>query len=302
MEPNQPSTPAQEAWTVQRILLWTTGFLKQKGIESPRLEAELLLAHARKCARIRLYTEFESIVSDDERAVMREMVQRRAKREPLAYIVGSKEFYGRNFDVGKGVLIPRPETETLVDICLDSIPKDSPSHIIEVGFGSGCIAITLAKQRDQCHVTATDVSSDAMRFALQNVAKHAVESQVRLLQGDCLAPVQSLAAVDPDLLFDGLVSNPPYVRDDEMATLQPEVGQHEPHTALQAGSDGLDIVRRLVRHAAELLKPAAFVALELDPEQCAVVAELLECSGFSDAHIHKDLSGLNRIVTAVRAA
>ncbi|MEN9557155.1 MAG: Release factor glutamine methyltransferase, partial [Planctomycetota bacterium] len=135
-------TPASETdrWTVQRILEWTAGFLKQKGVESPRLEAELLLAFARKCPRIRLYTDFTEPLSDEQRAVMRELVQRRAKREPLAYLVGTREFYGRSFEVGPGVLIPRPETETLIDVCLERIPSDTASHVVEVGFGSGCIS------------------------------------------------------------------------------------------------------------------------------------------------------------------
>ncbi len=134
---NSSATTPDGGWTVQKILEWTTGFLKQKGVESPRLEAELLLAHARKCQRIRLYTDFAELLSDDQRAVMRELVQRRAKREPLAYIVGTREFYGRPFDVDANVLIPRPETETLVDVCLERIPKDEPREILEVGIGSG---------------------------------------------------------------------------------------------------------------------------------------------------------------------
>lgn len=297
MGTDQPPTPADDVWTVQRILEWTASFLKQKGIESSRLEAELLLAHARNCARIRLYTDFHLVVSDQERVRMREMVQRRARREPLAYIVAGKEFYGRHFGVGQGVLIPRPETETLVDVCLEFIPRDQPSRIVEVGFGSGCISITLARQREQCRIVATDISPHAMQFAEANAARHGVQERVQLIQGDCLQPLRDSETEK----FDGLVSNPPYIRDDELGGLQPEVAEFEPVEALVAGADGLQLVRRIVADAPSLLRPGAFIALELDPAQCSVVAELLDASGFTGSRIHKDLSGLNRIVSAVRA-
>ena len=288
-------TPASETdrWTVQRILEWTAGFLKQKGVESPRLEAELLLAFARKCPRIRLYTDFTEPLSDEQRAVMRELVQRRAKREPLAYLVGTREFYGRSFEVGPGVLIPRPETETLIDVCLERIPSDTASHVVEVGFGSGCISITLARQRPQCHVTATDISSTAMSIASRNADRHAVTDRVVLMQGDCLEPL-----LKSGVQFDGLVSNPPYIREDERDSLQPEVAVHEPAEALFAGTDGLDVVRRLIQQAPGILKPGAFLALELDPSQCAEVTALVSTAGFTAARVHRDLAGLDRIVEA----
>ena len=283
-----------DVWTVQRILEWTTGFLKQKGVESPRLEAELLLAHARKCPRIRLYTDFSTPLTDAERATMRELVQRRAKREPLAYIVGTREFYGRSFEVGPGVLIPRPETETLIDACLDRVPKDAPCRIVEVGFGSGCIAITLAKQRPLCSVTATDTSDKAMEIAARNVVRFEVGDRVTLLAGDVLRSVKA----GPDL-FDGLVSNPPYIQDNERETLQPEVGQHEPSEALFAGEDGLNVVRRIIEQAPAVLKPGAFIAMEVDPSQCEAVASLLIAGGFQATTVKRDLNGNERIVEAV---
>jgi release factor glutamine methyltransferase len=297
MATEEPSTPAAEVWTVQRILLWTTSFLRQRGVESARLEAELLLSHARKCPRIRLYMDLETQVTDDERARMREMVQRRAKREPLAYIVGNKEFYGRNFVVGAGVLIPRPETETLVDVCLEHLPRDVSSEVIEVGFGAGCVAITIALQRELCRVKATDLSSAAMRIATQNCERYGLADRVTLLQDDALEPFLK----DAETLYDGLVSNPPYVCDGEWAELQPEVGLHEPREALLAGEDGLNVVRKIATGAARILKTGAFIALELDPAQCETVAELLTNSGFRNARIRRDLSGLNRIVEAIRA-
>lgn len=294
---NPSSTVAADGkWTVRRILEWTTFFLKQKGVESPRLEAELLLAHARSCQRIHLYANFENEVPEEERTRMREMVQRRARREPLAYIVGSREFYGRSFEVAQGVLIPRPETETLIDVCLTYIAKDQPVHLIEIGFGSGCIAVTLARQRLKSQVTAIDSSPAAYEIAQRNVAAHSVADRVTLISGDCLEPLHK-----SENIYDGLVSNPPYIRTDEMPSLAPEVGLHEPREALVSGTDGLDLTRRIIADAARLLKPGAFLALELDPAQCAQVVGLLSESGFDGTQITKDLSGLDRIVHAVRS-
>ncbi len=293
------STPSNQSasadvWTVRRILEWTTGFLKQKGVESPQLEAELLLAHARQCQRIRLYIDIDDELTEIQRTQMRESVQRRAKREPLAYIIGTREFYGRSFEVGHGVLIPRPETESLVDICLERIPKDHPRAVVEVGFGSGCIAVTIARQRPLCKVTATDMSARAMEIAARNVQKMEVADRVTLLAGDVLEPLLAAGAV-----FDGLISNPPYIRDNERETLAPEIAQHEPAEALFAGTDGLDIVRRIVADAPRILKSGAFIALELDPSQCETVAELLRSSGFGSTAVRSDLSGNERIVEGI---
>jgi release factor glutamine methyltransferase len=293
------STPGNQSasadvWTVRRILEWTTAFLKQKSVESPRLEAELLLAHARKCQRIRLYTDIDDELTDVQRLQMRESVQRRAKREPLAYIIGTREFYGRSFEVGQGVLIPRPETETLVDISLERIPKDQPRSIAEVGFGSGCIAVTIARQRPLCKITATDLSGRAMEIASRNVQKLEVADRVTLLSGDVLEPLLSSGPV-----FDGLISNPPYIRDDERESLEPEVVQHEPAEALFAGADGLDIVRRIAADASTILKPGAFIALELDPTQCETVAAMLKSFGFGTTAVRCDLSGNKRIVEGI---
>ena len=289
---NQPGSA--DVWTVRRILEWTTGFLKQKGVDSPRLEAELLLAHARQCQRIRLYTDIDDALSESERLQMRESVQRRAKRVPLAYIIGTREFYGRSFEIGQGVLIPRPETETLVDVCLEHIPKDHPRTVVEVGFGSGCIAVTIARQRPLCRVTATDLSERAMEIATRNVQKLEVADRVTLLSGDVLEPL-----LGGGVLFDGLISNPPYIRDDERESLQPEVAQHEPAEALFAGKDGLDIVRRIAADCPKILKPGAFIALELDPTQCEIVSALLKSSGFSQTDIRRDLCGNARIVEGI---
>ncbi len=295
----EPTPSADDdVWTVNRILQWTTGFLEQKGVESARLESELLLAHARNCQRIRLYTDLDVALTDDERTRMRELVKQRAQRVPLAYITGRREFYGRDFRVGPGVLVPRPETETLVDRCLERIDKTRPAKVCEVGFGSGCVAITLACQRPNLTVVASDTSPDAMKFATLNAGEHKVAERVQLVSGDGFEPIR---AVMPER-FDGIVSNPPYVREDEMAGLQPEVAQHEPREALVSGEDGLVLIRRLVAEAPELLVPGGWMALEMDPAQCEGVAEMFRQAGFEAVETIKDLSGNDRIVEGNLAA
>ncbi len=294
------STSAQSAasgssdvWTVQRILQWTAEFLRQKGVESPRVEAELLLAHARGCNRIRLYTDFNEPLSETHRAQMRELVRRRAAREPLAYLVGAKEFYGRRFRVSPAVLIPRPETESLVDCCLDQIADRTGLHVLEVGAGSGCIAVTLLLQKPTLQMTATEICSDAIQIAAENAAQHGISDRLHLLQGSVLEPLSGAAQ-----RFHGLVSNPPYIRDDELAELEPEVREHEPRLALCSGADGLDVARAILQQCPSLLLDGAFLALELDPAQCECVRELAISAGFTDVRILADDAGLNRIVTA----
>ena len=281
-----------DVWTVQRILQWTTGYLTEKGVESARLEAELLLAHARQCQRIHLYTDLGEPLADDARTRMREYVKRRAQREPLAYITGSREFYGRDFHVGPGVLIPRPETESLIDLCLELIPREDTVQLCEVGFGSGCICTTLACQRKQSQIYATDLSAAAMGFAQENVVAHGVEDRVVLLAGDGFAPLAEHGVTQ----LHGIVSNPPYVRVDEMDGLEPEVAVHEPREALVSGADGLDLIRRLVAQATDLLCPGGWLALELDPAQSQSVVRLFHEHTFVDVTIRQDLNGQDRIV------
>lgn len=285
-----------DVWTVQRILQWTTQFLQSKGVESARLEAELLLAHARSCQRIHLYTSLDVELKEAERAAMRGFVKRRAAREPLAYITGTKEFYGREFSVGQGVLVPRPETETLIDVCLDLLPKDQNATIAEVGFGSGCISITLAKQRPQLSVIAGDLSDEVMKFAESNAEKHGVQSRIHWRLADGIAELK----LPSDQPIAGIVSNPPYIRDDELPGLDPEIRLHEPETALTSGPDGLNLVRRLIPEAVNVLQPGGWMVLEVDPAQCAMVESLFQQAGFSSVKTHQDLNGNDRIVSATR--
>ncbi len=290
------SASADSDWTVRRILRWTTDYLETRGVEAARLEAELLCAHARRCPRIRLYTDYDVPLTETERSRMREAVRRRAAREPLAYIIGEREFYGRTFHVVPGVLIPRPETETLIDLALEQIPDDRPAHLVEAGFGSGCIAVTLAVQKPQCRVTACDISAVCGDVARQNAARFGVADRIRFLHADASAALADI----PDASVDGFLSNPPYVRTDELDRLQPEVAQYEPREALVSGPDGLDLIRQLIPHAARILRPSGWIGLECDPAQCRTIQALLTEHGLAAPTIFQDFRGTDRIVTAQR--
>lgn len=292
------SQPASsETWTVQRILEWTTTHLKKHGSDTPRLDAEILLSHARHCRRLDLYTRFDEVLTEAERTTMRDLVQRRAKHEPVAYLVGRREFYGLPFRVTSDVLIPRPDTETLVMELLEVLKPATEPRILDVGTGSGCIAITAAKQRPEARVTAIDLSEGALAVARGNADTNGVADRVEFLHGDLFAPLRGNAA--KTTLFDAIASNPPYIREDEFDGLQPDVRLHEPRTALVAGVDGLDVVRRLIAEAPEFLKPAGWLMLEIAPEQADAVRSLLERQGdFDEVRLIKDLNRDYRVASA----
>jgi release factor glutamine methyltransferase len=292
----QPSPDAQnppEQWTVRRILEWTTAHLSKHGSESPRLDAEILLAHSRNCKRIELYTRFDEVLSEEQRVIMRELVQRRAKSEPVAYLVGHREFYGLPFRVTADVLIPRPDTETLVmELLALAKPMKSP-RVLDVGTGSGCIAVTIATHLPAASVTAVDISPEALTIARENAEANKVASKIAFLEGDGFAPLPAPAE------FDFIVSNPPYVAEGELDQLQPDVRLHEPRLALVSGADGLDLVRRLIQEAPGHLAKCGGLLMEISPEQARTVQELLQTNGrYQNVRILKDLSGLSRVVAA----
>jgi release factor glutamine methyltransferase len=229
-----------ESWTVGRLLTWTTDYLKRQGADSPRLDAEVLLATARSCQRIELYTAFNDLVPDDVRTTFRDLVKRRAGGEPVAYLVGHREFYSLTFEVTSDVLIPRPETEDLVmrvvDLCKERSGDDGPLHIVDVGTGSGAIAISVARQVAHTHWTAIDISPAALDVARRNAARHQVAERIEFVCGDLLAPLP------PDARFDLVVSNPPYVSRSEWESLKIDVRQHEPYQALVAGQTGTEVI------------------------------------------------------------
>jgi release factor glutamine methyltransferase len=260
------------------------------------LDTEILLAHARNCTRIELYTRFDDVVSLEERGLMRALVARRAQAEPVAYLVGHREFFGLEFLVSADVLIPRPDTETLVMELLDTLKHRPSARIVDIGTGSGCIAICAAVHCPDAHVAAIDICPAALKVAMANAEKHAVSDRIEFSNGDLFAPLDNQAP------FDVIVSNPPYVRGDELNQLPRDVGQYEPQLALAAGADGLDVIRRLVAQAADRLVTDGRMILEIAPEMSEIVLDLLDQTGhFHSARQINDLSGRPRVISACRA-
>lgn len=297
-----------DSWTVLRLLTWTTEFLKSHGSESPRLDAEVLLAHARDCERILLYAAFDEVVADDVRAKFRELVKRRSEGTPVAYLVGKREFYSLSFRVTPDVLIPRPETEFVVVAALDALkaaPESTagiPSRsnglqICDVGTGSGVIAIAIAKHAPDCRVTAIDVSPAALTVAKENAAAHHVAERIEFIPGDLLA------AFPAEPRFTVIASNPPYVSESEYATLAPQVKDHEPRQALVGGPTGTEIIEQLIPQAAQRLLAGGWLILEISPMIAARVIELIAAGGgYEPATAVKDLAGLTRVIQARRKA
>lgn len=289
-----------ETWTVLRLLSWTTQYLAAHGAANPRLDAEVLLAHARGCERIALYTAFDEIVQEEVRGRFRELVRQRASGVPVAYLVGQREFFSLPLKVTPDVLIPRPETEFVVLAALDALKAwpaaaDVPLWAADVGTGSGAIAIAIARHVPHVRLIATDISPAALAVAAENVAAHQLESRITLLESDLLA------AVPPQRQFAVLASNPPYVSQAELETLPREVREHEPHLALRGGPSGTEVIQRLVPQAAERLVPGGWLILEVSPMIAQQVVKILEADGrFEQIVPRKDLAQLVRVVTARR--
>ncbi len=294
----RPAEPAAQAWTVGRLLQWTTEFLKARGAESPRLDAEVLLAHALGCRRIELYTAYEETPSEERRAAFRDLVRRRADGTPVAYLVGRREFYSMSFRVGPEALIPRPETELLVIALLDLAKGRAAGaalRIADVGTGSGVIAVCAAKHLPGCRVTAVDVGPAALELARTNAAEHGVVERIEWIEGDLLA------AVPAERRFDFVVSNPPYVSEAEFARLAPEVRNFEPRQALVAGPTGVEVIERLVPQAADRLDPGGHFLVEISPMIHESVCKLISAEPRLElGPTAKDLARHPRVVVARR--
>jgi release factor glutamine methyltransferase len=285
--------------TLLDVLRRSTSFLAQRGSESPRLDAELLTAHSLGLRRLDLYLQFDRPLREDELVPMRELLRRRAAGEPVAYLVGQREFYGRPFKVSGAVLIPRPDTESLVEAALRwARVRARPSlRIADVGTGSGCIAVTMAAELPQATVVASDVSADALEVARDNAVRLGVAERVAFVEGEWTTPLQ------PHAPFDMLLSNPPYVSDDEVGELAVDVRNYEPRGALAAGADGMSAYHALLRDASALVARDGYVALEVDPRRAEVVAALV-AQAWPAAVVCRirDLTDRDRVVEAVLAA
>lgn len=287
-----------ETWTINRLLTWTADYFKKQQLEQPRLEAEVLLAHALGCQRIQLYTRFDEIVSDEVRGQFREFVKNRVAGMPVAYIVGRKEFYSLNFHVTRDTLIPRPETEHLVMAVLDAlkpVPADTVPQVADVGTGSGAIAIAVAKQTKASQVLAIDASKGAAEVARRNAAELGVSDRVNVVVGDLLG------GVDPETKFHAIAANLPYVSDAEFEQLDKTVRDFEPQSALVSGPTGTELIAKLIPQAADHLHTGGLLALEVSPMIADKVATLINNDGhFEPAAIIKDLAGHKRVVTGKR--
>ena len=295
----QASQPSQDPWTVLRLLQWTTDFFRNRGSQSARLDAEVLLAHARSCSRIELYTDFEQEPDEKQRTAFRELVRRRGEGTPVAQLVGYKEFYSLRFRVNEHTLIPRPETEHLVIEAIDFVKQppsdDRPLLIADVGTGSGAIAIALAVHCQQAQITATDLSPQALEVATWNATQHAVNDQIDFVNTDLLSDVEQ------PLQFDLICSNPPYVSESEYEQLDRSVREFEPKSALVAGEQGTEIIERLIELSDSRLCPGGRLIVELSPMIVNRCVDLVEQTDFLDQpKLIKDLSGLHRVLSVQR--
>jgi release factor glutamine methyltransferase len=283
---------SSRTWTIRELLQWATEDFSSRGVESPRLDAELLVAHALRLDRVGLYLDLNRPLLEEERAAIRPLVARRRGREPVAYILGHKDFYGRRFSVTPQVLIPRPDTETLVEHALDCIPIDAPCNVLDVGTGSGAIAITIAAERPLARVHATDKSASALAVAAGNAEAHGVATRVRFEHTDLVAA---------GARYDVIVSNPPYVSSGELATLQAEVRSYEPTMALDGGQDGLDVVRALLRAAESVTQAGAQLLVEVGLGQAAEVMRLAASkAAWREVTVYRDLNRVDRVVHLCR--
>jgi release factor glutamine methyltransferase len=272
--------------TILEVIQRTTPYFEKHGVESPRLTIELLLGHLLGKRRLDLYLEFERPLDDERLRALRALVKRRAEGEPLQYVTGEAEFCGLKFAVDRRVLIPRPETELLVE----AVAVRQPRSVVDLCTGSGCIAVALAKRLPTAEIVATDVSVEAVAVAETNARRHGVEKKTRFFQGDLLD------ALPNSLTVEAIVSNPPYIASGELAKLPKEIRDFEPVPALEAGEDGLKFYRRILTDARRFLSPGGFVALELGAGQSATVRQLGTERGFTVVDVVKDLQGHDRVM------
>jgi release factor glutamine methyltransferase len=267
------------------VLRGTERYLADRGVENPRLNAEHLLAHALGLKRMELYLQFDRPLAESERAPLRDLVKRRGTREPLQHVLGTAEFHGRTFACDKRALVPRPETEQLVELALE-IAKDKPAAtILDIGTGSGVIALTIALELPSATLHATDLSPDALALAAENAARHALTDRIVFHQADLLPP--------DGTRFDLIIANLPYIPAEEIASLSPEV-RHDPASALDGGPDGLALVRRLIETAPDRLAPGGALLLEIGLGQADAVNTLLSARKFRDISVRPDYQNIPR--------
>ncbi len=293
--------PSPDTWTIMAVLQWTTDYFQDKGVSEPRASAEVLLAHVLNLSRLDLYLRYDQPLTPDELARFKALVLRRRAGEPTAYLTGRKEFWSLDFLVSPAVLIPRPETETLIASVLevfslkteDSRPRTGMPWGLEIGVGSGAIVITLARELPQTRWVGVDISGPALAVARENARRHGVEARINFLRADLLA------ALKPEPRFALLVANLPYVPRPVFEELHKDIKEYEPREALLGGEDGLDLIRPLIRAASGILHPGGWLALEVADGQAAKVAALLKETGeYEEIEKIRDYLGIERVIRA----
>lgn len=282
-------TDAQEPWTILRVLNSSRELFEKRGVDSPRLDAEVLMASALSVERVMLYARYDQPLLPAELEQIRGLVKRRANGEPVAYILGEREFYSLPLEVTNHVLIPRPDTETLVEVALERLAAHKDPRILDVGTGSGAIALALKKERADALVTASDVSPEALGVARKNAARLGLE--LRLVESDLLERI--------DGPYELVAANLPYIPSGQLPSLMREVRNHEPALALDGGPDGLVLIRRLIADLPRVMAPGGVVALEAGHDQLEAVAALLTAAGFAEVRVKKDYRGQPRVASAL---
>jgi release factor glutamine methyltransferase len=287
----------EQPWTIGRLLDWTARFLQQKGSESPRLDAEVLLAHALSCKRIDLYTRYEESASEEQRTRFRELVRQRLEGCPVAYLVNRKEFFSLEFEVNRNVLIPRPDTECVVMECLRLAQEMAAPSVVDIGTGSGAIAVAVARRHKDARVTAVDLSPAALEVARRNAARHGLAERVRFLEGDLFGPLPA------GHRFDFILSNPPYIAHEDMERLPAGVLHYEPHVALDGGPGGFAVFDRLAEQARRFLAPGGYLIVEIGaPQEGRARDRLSPYPEYDLAKTIRDGSGHPRVlVTRLRS-
>ncbi len=285
---------ATKIWHVLELLEWTTSYFEKHNIPNPRLDAEVLLGHLLEKSRLQLYLHFDMPVFQNDLTMLRELIKKRVARTPISYLTNRKEFMSLDFYVDERVLIPRPETEFIVETILNT-NSDGNQRILEIGTGSGVIATALAVNRPEWEIIATDISDEALTVAEKNRDVHECTEQITLLHGDLFEPIKLLDASS----FNWIVSNPPYVKTCEHDTLCSDIRDYEPHIALFAGEDGLSIIRSLIAEAPKYLCPEGALVIEIGDTQAGPVRDLLEEQpSYKNISFIKDYAEIERVVVA----
>ena len=283
--------------TIQNLLNQTAQYLTDKGIDSPRLSAELLLCHVLQMQRIELYTHFDRPVTKEQADRLQELVKRAGESEPIAYLIGRTEFYSLELEISPACLIPRPETELLVERAIEFLrTRKGKQFVCDLCTGCGCIAVAIAKNFTNAEIIATDISDTALETAVKNIKKNQLEKRIKLLCGDLFDPIVPYLDVEK---FDLIVCNPPYVSSAEYEKLEKNVKDYEPKIALHAGTDGLDVYRKIAQQVDAFLKADGALMMEIGYAQGQAIRELLESTViFSKIRIEKDFNDNDRIVIA----